>query len=380
MDINTIYCPGGIESQTGSAASERYQGSVIVDCGKIPDVPLQLDSNPGPYLIPIWNSHQGEVPMAKYVWDHIAESKIRITDAWPKRIEFWYVIRTGSAATYHKIGSVKVAKTQCSGFLVKQNSVLDECQLTTIAFKQYREGAAWDGVLVAPGQGENEDGYEVAEKITANPNNFTSFMRLIAPREFPLDGLSLKSWITGVSMPSFGTSLNETVQSFFDQMLNSVLELNNIPMPIFVFDRIARVGLLFEGKPLKSGDMLDAEELEGGNVAVYEDAGGLTNHYSEELRRLFVNEFPALQNADFVLHHGVETCLFACPPLGLYTHGYKAETVEPVVRFFIGRLFKLWYEEDLKCTALQTKFFEQYIDSWLEKGSEFIQFENISPT
>ncbi len=380
MNINNIFCPGGVDSQTGSAAFERYPGCHITDCGKIPDVLLQLDSNPGPYLIPIWNSHQGEVPMAKYVWDHIQESKIKITDAWPKRIKFWYVRRSGLTTTYHKIGSVTVAKTQCSGFLAKQGAELVACPLTTIAHEQYRQGAAWDGVLVAPGQGEDENGYEVADKETANPNNFTSFIRLVPQRAFPMSGMVIKSWITGVSMPSFGLSLDETVQSFFEQMLDSVLDLNNIPKPIFVFDRTARVGLLFEGKPLISGDLLDAEELERGNVIVYEDVGGMTQHYTEELKTLFMREFPDLQREEFILHHGVGTCLFACPLLGLYTHGYKVDTVEPVVRFFIHKLFQLWYDRDLICTDLQTKFFERHEDSWLEKGAEFIRFENIVPT
>jgi hypothetical protein len=76
----------------------------------------------------------------------------------------------------------------------------------------------------------------------------------------------------------------------------------------------------------------------------------------------------------------VSTCLFACPPLGLYTHGYQVETVEPVVRFYISRLFQLWDDEALKCTQAQAEFFERHKEAWLEKGSEFMQFKVVSAT
>src|ERR1700722_10599363 len=91
MTNQAIYCPGGAASQTGAAVNERYDQPTVHSCGKIPDVPPLLESNAGPYVIPIWNSHEGEVKAAEYVWNHIEESKIKLSDAWAKRIEFWFL-------------------------------------------------------------------------------------------------------------------------------------------------------------------------------------------------------------------------------------------------------------------------------------------------
>jgi len=339
-----------------------------------------LDGEAGPFVIPIWNSHEGEVKKASDIWNCIENAKIKITDAWAKSIDFWFVKRSGLVTTHGKVGSVDVAKTQCSGFFARMNVTLEKCTLTTAAFQQYREGAHWDGVLVAPGQGEGEVGYEVVLKQTANPNNFTSFVQFVPSRAFVAENMQNGSCLTGIRMPAFGASLGDIEQEFFDKLLDSVTDLVGIPKLIFVFNRDARVGLLFEGKQLDAGNLLDAEQLEDGEISVYEVAGFLSNQYTKELNSLFNQNFPALNQEDFILHCGVNTCLFACPPLGIYTHGYKVETVEPVVRFYISKLFELWNDEALKCTPTQAAFFERHKDSWLDKQSDFIEFKIIGAT
>lgn len=376
----TIFCPGGANSQSGTAVKERYPDALIESCGKIPDVLSMLPINDGPFVIPVWNSHEGEVKAASYVWDSIQDAKIKITDAWAKGIEFWFVRRSGPLTSHGKIGSVIVAGTQCSGFFQRQKAVLEKCELTTVAFDKYKEGAEWDGVLIAPGQGENETGYEVVMRQTANPNNFTSFVRFVPSRTFAADEITATSWLTGVRMPAFGNSLGDAEQEFFDQLLAPITDLDEIPKLIFVFKRDAKVGLLFEGTQLHAGDLLDAEQLESGDIAIYEKAGATAKLYTTELKDLFDRQFRVLNEDDFILHSGVNTCLFACPPLGLYTHGYQIETVEPVVRFYISKLFQLWNDEILQCTTTQADFFERHKDSWLDKGSEFIRFKVVSAT
>lgn len=377
----TIHCPGGASSQTGVAVRQRYPDAVIELCGKrIPDVLPLLETQVGPFVIPIWNSHEGEVKAASYLWDCIEEEKIKLTDAWAKSIEFWFVRRSGQPTAHGKIGSVVVAGTQCSGFFQKQNATLEKCDLTTVAFDQYRQGAQWDGVLVAPGQGENEADYEVVSTQTANPNNFTSFVRFVPSRAFPVNGADVNSWLTGVTMRSFGASLGDAEQEFFDQLLTPVKDLSDLPKLIFVFNRDAKVGLLFEGTQLHAGDLLDAEQLESGDISIYESAGATAKLYTTELNCMFDREFQDLHQGDFILHSGVSTCLFACPPLGLYTHGYQVETVEPVVRFYIGKLFRLWADDVLQCTQAQTAFFERHKEAWLERGSEFMRFTSVAAT
>jgi hypothetical protein len=380
MAPQPIFCPGGADSQSGKAVKERYPNAMIKSCGPVPIPFSTLETNAGPFAIPIWNSHEGEVKKASDIWNCIEGAKIKITDAWAATIDFWFVRRSGVPTSYGKIGSVDVAKTQCSGFLLQMKATLEKCVLTTEAFQKYKEGAAWDGVLVAPGLGKNEPGFEVVSEQTANPNNFTSFVGFVPPRVFVTNIEGVASWLTGVRMPSFGASLGDAEQDFFSKLLEPVGDLKGLPKLIFVFNRDAKVGLLFEGMQLLAADLLDAEQLEGDDISIYENAGALDKLYTDELNGLFTQYFPALTKDDFILHRGVNTCLFACPPLGLYTHGYQVETVEPVVRFYISKLFQLWDDDLLKCTPAQRVFFERYKEHWLEKGSEFMKFRIVGAT
>lgn len=375
MPDQTISCPGGANSQTGNAVRQRYPKAQIANCGKISEVQIKLDDNGGPYVVPIWNSHEGEVTDADYVWNLIEKAKIKISDIWAKRIEFWFVRRTGATITHGKIGSVKVARTQCSNFLNRNNVELVQCSLTTAAHDEYRQGAEWDGVLVAPGQGENDVDFEVNNKQTANANNFTTFVKLVSSRE-PIVDETATVWLSGVSMRPLNSNLGDAEQSFFEQLFESAKDFNEIPKLIFVFKRTAKVGLLFEGTRLYAGDLLDAEELETGDISIYEEAGAMSKLYTEELHNLFKQEFPPLLQDDFILHRGVSTCLFACPILGLYTHGYEEETVGPVVRFYINKLIEL-IDNGAKCTPEQAQFFERHKDAWEENKSEFMQFKVV---
>jgi hypothetical protein len=327
------------------------------------------------YVVPIWNSHQGEVKAADFIWNLIEQSKIILSDIWAKRIEFWLVSRCDAAMTYGKIGSVIVAQTQCSAFLKQVNAELIQRDLTTIAHEEFRNGAEWDGVLVSPGQGEDEVGFEVTNKHTANENNFTTFVKVSSSRESSLDeGGSV--WLSGVAMRPLASSLGDAEQSFFEQLFDLATDLVDIPKLIFVFRRTARVGLLFEGVRLYAGDLLDAEELESGDISVYEEAGVMSKFYSDELCALFEREFPDLLHDDFVLHLGVNTCLFSCQALGIYTHGYEVETVEPVVRFYISKLFEL-IDSGANCTPVQMQFFERHKDAWKSDRSKFMKFKVV---
>lgn len=374
MNNNNISCPGGVNTQTGTAVLQRYAGVAITDCGKINDVPEKLGSHAGSFVVPIWNSHQGEVAAAEYVWNLIEKAKIKICDIWAKRIEFWFVRRIEAEATYGKIGSVIVAETQCSIFLASQNAKLIPRDLTTIAHDEYRNGAEWDGVLVAPGQGVDEEGYEVASEQTANGNNFTTFVNL-CDSQIKADG-DPSYWLSGVSMRPLDVGLGEAEQSFFEKLVESADSLDALPKLIFVFKRTSKVGLLFEGARLSRGDLLDAEEMEQGNISIYEDAGEMSRLYTEELKFLFAQEFPDLVKEDFILHKGVKTCLFACPPLGIYTHGYEIDAVEPVVRFYISKHFEL-IDNGADCSADQSAFFERNKTAWQKRQSEFMQFKEI---
>jgi hypothetical protein len=183
-------------------------------------------------------------------------------------------------------------------------------------------------------------------------------------------------------MRPLDVSLKDTEQSFFAEILGTAKDLKDIPKLLFVLKRTAKIGLLFEGPHLYATDLLDAEEIEQGDVLIHEAVGQMARPYAEELHDLFTQEFPKLHSNDFILHcgSGGNTCLFACPVLGLYTHGYEIETIEPVFRFYISRLFQRWNEGDLNCTPAQTKFFRRHKISWQNDGPKFIKFKKISAT
>lgn len=379
MTPSLIFCPGGPTSQSGAAVNERYPQAQIESCGKIPAVDEMLLTHDGPFVIPIWNSHEGEVSAARYFWDHVEDQKIKIEDAWGKIIDFWFVRRSGAPSSHGVIGSVLVAGTQCSGFLQRNGLCLERCDLTTVALEKYVNGAEWDGVLVAPGQGQ-QDGFEVVERTTANPNNFTTFVRIVPSRTFKPRLHKSPNYLTGVSMRAFGATLGDAESEFFERLLDRVNDASQLPKLIFVFNRDAKVGLLFEGAHLHAGDLLDAEQLEDDSIRVFETAGETASQYSLELSALFNRHFPSLTGSDFIKHHGVNSCMFACPPLGVYTHGYDATKVEPVVRFYISKLFGIWYDEQLRCSQEQFEFFERHQSAWLEQGSEFMRFETVNAT
>lgn len=379
MPPSTILCPGGAASQSGTAVKERYPETQIDGCESIPKVLELLDTGNGPFVIPIWNSHEGEVLKASYFWDSIQKQSIKIEDAWAKPIDFWYVRRSGVSCSHGLVGSVEVAGTQCSEFLKMNSFELVKCALTTTAFERYTNGEKWDGVLVAPGQG-NLPGFEVIEKTTANTNNFTSFVRIVPTRAFNQNTQGGSNYLTGVQMRAFDFDLGSAEVEFFERLLNGVSDISKIPKLIFVFNRDSKVGMLFEGTRLYAGDLLNAEELESDSISIYEEAGETTLQYSTELESLFASNFPLLTGKDFFEHTGVKTCLFGCPPLGLYTHGYEPDAVRPVFKFYISNLFSLWDDDLLKCTDEQQQFFERHRESWLEKRSEFVEFETVGVT
>jgi len=182
--------------------------------------------------------------------------------------------------------------------------------------------------------------------------------------------------MSGVKMPAFGHSLSDAAQTFFDQLFSAASDINSVPRLLFVFKRTASVGLLFEGQKLTQGDLLDVEEIGTEEISVFEEVGAIAHKYSDGLRELCQSEFKDLVDHEFVFHQGVSTCLYACPPLGFYTHGYEPGAVEPVVRFFIGAMFQL-IENGVKCTQDQAAFFQRYCDEWRNKGSKFVTFHQV---
>ncbi|RYZ83132.1 MAG: hypothetical protein EOP04_20565 [Proteobacteria bacterium] len=340
MNSTEIYCPGGAFSQTGASVAARYPGASIINGGSIAAIKERVDSG-GFYVIPIWNSHEGEVKASDYFWDGVSSDKLKILDLWAKRIYFWFVKRNDVESSFGKIGSVVVAKSQCSDFLKASGFEFEPYGLTTEALEAFQSGAKLDGVLIAPTAPESLKGYVVVDENAANAYDFTTFVHLVNKLETSFEDVSPDCYLTGITMPALGYSLSDLQQSVFEKLLENVEHFNNFPKLLFVFGRESKVGLLFEGEALSEGDLLSIDQSVSDEIGVHEGVGSVKQPYTKQIRELFQEEFPDLNGHDFILHRGFNTCLFACPPLGIYTHGYEIEKVEPVIRFYIGRLFQL---------------------------------------
>jgi prephenate dehydratase len=379
MNFTKIICPGGKESQTGTAVKARYRGLNIGSCTNITEVESLLPLSDELYAVPIWNSHQGEIGLSEFIWNNIERSGIKIIDLWAQTIDFWLVVKTGPLTNYGKIASVGVAQTQCSKFLdsIESDTVGFNFPLTTIAFDAFKKGAEVDGVLVAPGQGE-EEGYTVSEKQTANNFNFTSFVLLTASdSEYSWQGQA-SSWLTGVTLGNLsGEALDDDQASFFEEMFRESIELSDIPKLVFVFKRTDKVGLLFEGEPFTAGHYLTSEQIELEDIIVHEEVGELKKAYTEELATLLAHEHSGILSEDFIVHKGSKTFLFSCPALGIFTHGFDDKTVEPVVRFYIDKVFE-FIDNGGEASDSQENFFKKHEKSWREQRSNFISFSVIT--
>src|SRR5512139_4107460 len=104
MPEQIICCPGGENSQTGNAVKKRYPQVEITACETIPKIKESLETNGGDHVVPMWNSHQGEIEVADFVWNTIEDGTNSLSDMWAQRIEFWFVQRKGTTSSFGKIG------------------------------------------------------------------------------------------------------------------------------------------------------------------------------------------------------------------------------------------------------------------------------------
>ena len=117
-----------------------------------------------------------------------------------------------------------------------------------------------------------------------------------------------------------------------------------LPRLLFVFNRMeeeASIRIVFSGPTMSPGDLLSADVIEREQIVVVGSAGQSAAKYVVELNDFLAREFPRMQAGDFIRHRGDKTWLFACPILGIYTHGYDDGVVEPAFRYYVSKVFSL---------------------------------------
>ncbi len=375
MNIPSILSYEGRTSQTGLAVIKRFPDADIDSYTAFARIGDLLVEDCKPLATPVWNSHKGEIRDTN-VWEHLLERRCRLVDIWPGCIQFWFITRRSDPSKIKRICCVKVAKQQCSHFLKQFKAALKPCESTVAALKTFIEDPMQDAALIAPDQIQDDGMYSILEKKTANPNNFTTFA-LLVPRSRKSSSEEIENThFTAVSMPAFQSTLSDVQKDFFEKLLETD-NLDDVPRLLFVFNRLneaASVGLLFQGPILDEGDLLTAEMIDEKEIRVVEKAGNTPKQYTTELDQFLLKDFgPLQQGGDFIKHRGDNAWLFACPKLGIYTHGYDEATIEPAFRYYINKIFKL-LNRGLKCSAEQRAFFEKHEEAWKQRDADFIEF------
>lgn len=337
--------------------------------------------------LPIWNSHQGEIDDS-YALSMIFENDVKLYYLWPKEIEFQCLIKDHESSTQKKVVSVTVAEAQCSDFITNNNLTFEGKGSTTEAyniFKNDKEGLYYS-VLTAPGS--NHDNFDILSNNAENNLNFTTFSILGSPqsemwREQEWSELSFKMFppnktFVGIQMP-FSKNFSDSQQALFDRLIDDATTVSEIPKALFVTRHdSSECRILFEANNEFAPTEMLSDEGEDDSITIIPNAGMTACNYSERVLD-FLSFQKNFHNADFIAHQGTQTCFFACPILGIVTHGFDAEMTKEIVLKMIDKCFELLASIDLGDTLTpEITLFNKYKEQYFNIGTEFISFEYIN--
>ena len=375
----------GPASQTGSATKEAFPCAAIQQSSETFDeIAERLLNEPVLASLPMWNSHQGEIAIAK-VLELLFDEKTRLCILWPCRVRFECLAKDNlDIATIRRLISVTVAESQCSDFIEETGVNFEGAPSTVEAYTAFCNDSSIDAVLCTPGQ--NVDGFGTLTSDAANPINFTT-CALVASS-------SAKTWsvtqwgslhkalfpqtrgYAGVEMPLRVSTFDDQEQLLTD-LTADAKSIDEIPNVLFVArrpDGICR--LIIEGEQEILSPRIITEDAYSVEIHVTPDIGDSPTRYAERACMFLTQEFRYAIQEDFIRHKGNKTCFFACPQLGMITHGFDPSVIEPVVRRMISKHFEL-HDLGIKCSESQQTFFETYLEDYRDKGPDFIQFRDV---
>ncbi len=385
MTRPTLIAYKGQTSQTGLAAKSEFPG--VVFGGKsetLDDIAAGLKNQAMVAVLPMWNSHEGEITKARVV-ELLFDGESRLYKLWPCAIQFECLVKSSDCT--ESIGrtiSVHVAETQCSHFLAEKKATFEGRSSTVDAYEEFSCDSSVDAVLCAPGQ--NVGGFPTFQTNAANPVNFTTFALLgcLASKHWPeTEWGSLHSALTprtrayaGVQMPIL-VSTSDDQEQLLQDLTDGTNSIDDLPNVLFVARRPEGMcGLIIEGDTGFLGARVITEDGYSTDIIVNPDIGESPSQYRQRINEFFEKDFSVLAAGEFIRHIGSNTCLFACPPLGMITHGFDPEVVEPVVRRIINKYFEL-FDNGIACTASQRAFFQKYLDDYYDKGADFVEFVDV---
>lgn len=383
----------GPTSQTGIAVREEFSGidskwksEQLWKNKSFEDIKKTLVQEDSLAVLPMWNSHKGEIHLSRAL-EMIFEEQVKLYTLWPAMIRFQCLTRAEEKNAIKKVISVSVAEAQCSNFLQALGAKFLARPSTVQAYDEFRRDSSIDAVLCAPGQ--NQDGFNVLFENVANSMNFTTFSLsgCIGSADWsPECWGSLYEKLTpkiavyfGVQMPIRRVAFSEDQKALFEQLTDDAASIDEIPKILFVTRRTPdQCGLLIEANRKVLPDDILSEVGYSTEITVLQDIGETHSRYTEKAHEFLKKECSSEINHDFLRHKSIEneTCFFACPPLGILIHGFEGEIVEPVMRLIVDKYFEL-YANGIACSEPQRAFFKKYLKAYFKDGMNFINFIDV---
>jgi hypothetical protein len=386
MTVPDIIVFKGQKSQTGIAFQKEFPGvgfeETDYEFSDIKDIMLGKSLQ---VALPIWNSHAGEVTVS-FALSMIFDEEARLYLLWPDEIKFECLTRKTEDSSKKKLISVSVAEDQCSKFIKVNKYVFSRASSTTKAYEEFKEDDSYEAVLCAPGT--NVDQFNILNANAANPINFTTFALL--------GSLDSRDWgdvewgqlsnkvckknrvFTALQIP-FNKTFSDSQEELFDSLIEDAATIADVPKVLFVakYD-LSNCRILIEaGEGFEPSEVLNEDGADE-DISLLTDVGRSAEKYSDRIKE-FLREYDILESNDFIRHKGTKTCFFACPALGIFTHGFETDVTEFIVLQLIKKCFNLLGRLDPNGTdtaahALYEKYEKQYQDS----GVDFIEFVDVS--
>jgi hypothetical protein len=386
MPTPPLYAYSGAKSQTGKAVTEEFPGVPFVGEKETFDELAELvQKHPIVLALPAWNSHEGEISDS-HVIELLLDGKAVLHRLWPKRIEFECITRNAGIAKLKKIVSVRVAATQCSRFIEGQGAEFVQVRSTLVAYEEFKKKPDYDAALCVPGTAEPS--FYVSASDVANPVNFTTFALVgnISTRAWKAAGDwdALFPFVEPVRCAYFGVEVSlltvattEEQDTMFDELTADSTQTSHLPRIVFATRRGSdRCGLLIESEQLAIPHDILSEDGYSDEIRVLPQLGSAAEKYSVRLYQFLTSRFPVCIAHPFVRHLGTRPCFFACPPIGVLTHGFDAKIVEPVVRRYIAKWFEM-VDAGLHCTPEEQLFFDQHRQQYYDRGDQFFDFVDV---
>ena len=375
----------GKDSQTGIAFKREFKDIDFEDTDfNFINIKELIQNYTLKAILPIWNSHAGEVKIS-HAMSMLFEEQARLYYLWPEQIIFECLTRYNEVEP-KKLISVQVAEQQCKNFILENNYrfSLPPAPSSLDAYNLFHKDSSFGAVLCAPGS--NRDGYEVLSEDATNPINFTSFALLgsinsaeWSPEEwgaFSNNILPSSRVFVALQMP-ISDPPTESQEALFHSLIEDASSTEDIPKVLFVAKHdFSKCRLLIESAYEIMPEIINEN---GGDedIKIIPNVGVAKKEYAEKAYRL-IDTLIDTTGLEFIEHIGVDSCFYACPALGIITHGFEKEVTKHVVLQIIKKHFdllsNLGYSDN---PSNSENLFRKYEKQYQREGVSFIQFNSI---